>query len=102
MTNNTIVTKTVTKRRNFIEMYVIAETIIIGNIRNTRKFIITLKFRAKIRKNNFMVVFGFKIVSFVDSHTAWKTFLSSSMRKNFAYENNIFIIIQNTNKNKNI
>lgn len=71
-----------------------ADTIRIGKVKKIKKFITTLKFRKNIIKNKFIVVFGFKIESFVDSQIAWKTLLFSKTIKNLVYENKIFIIIQ--------
>ena len=50
-TKPTVAIIIVTKSRNFTEIYVIADTTIIGKIRKTMKFIMTLKFNIKIKKN---------------------------------------------------
>ena len=63
-------------------MQVIAETIKMGNNKNTTKFKITLRFKINIKKNNFTVFLGFKTASFIDSQTDWKTFLFSKTKKN--------------------
>lgn len=82
-TKPTVAIIIVTKSRNFTEIYVIADTTIIGKIRKTMKFIMTLKFNIKIKKNNFTVVLGFSIASFVDSQIAWNTLWFSKIIKNF-------------------
>lgn len=67
-----------------------ATNIIIGNNRNIMKFIITLKFKKKIKKYNLIVTFKFNIVIFEDSQIDSNTFLLFNTIAYFEYTNNIF------------
>ena len=80
----------------------IVSTIKTGKVKNTKKFIITLTFKKNIKKYIFIVGIKFIIANLIDFDTAGNTHLFSKTIINLEYEINIFIIIENKNKAKNI
>jgi hypothetical protein len=80
----------------------IAKTIIIGKLKKITKLKITLKFNKNIKKYNFIVLFGFKIVIFAEVHIDLKTFLLSMIITYFAYDSKILNNIQRKNSTINV
>jgi hypothetical protein len=64
----------VTIKNTCDEIYIIVADINIGKLRKIIKFNITLIFNTNINKYNFVVFLIFNIATFIDFHTAGKTF----------------------------